>query len=79
MILKATQRVGAKQLVLQPTRLNDNDLVELHEVREFLRIDILGALTEPQVVSQGTKGRQFLFPVSLSSPQTESVPIERFE
>ena len=79
MILKASQRGGAAQLAHHLTRLDDNDHVELHEIRGFLGTDVHGALKEAQAVSQGTKCRQFLFSVSLSPPQDQSVDVDVFE
>ena len=39
----------------------------------------MGALTEAQAISRGTKCRQFLFSLSLSPPEKEKVPISVFE
>lgn len=79
MILKASQRGGAKQLGLHLMRTDENEHVELHEVRGFVSQDVVGALKEAYAVSRGTKAKQFLFSVSLNPPQNESVPIETFE
>ncbi len=72
MILKAPQRGGAKQLAQHLTRLDDNDHVELHEIRGFPGTDILGALKEAQAVSQGKKRKQLLFTFPFPHPKTKA-------
>ncbi|WBQ11223.1 relaxase/mobilization nuclease domain-containing protein [Hyphomonadaceae bacterium ML37] len=79
MILKGSQRGGAKQLALHLMKTEENEHVEIHEVRGFLADDVLGALREAEAISQGTKCRQFLFSVSLNPPQTETVSVKTFE
>ena len=79
MILKASQRAGAKQLALHLLRTDENDHVEVHEIRGFAAEDLVGALREAYAISRGTKCRQYLFSVSLSPPQTEDVEIPVFE
>lgn len=79
MILKGSQRGGAKQLGLHLLKTVENEHVEIHDVRGFMTDDVVGALREAEAVSKGTKCRQFLFSVSLNPPETESVRIETFE
>lgn len=79
MILKASQRAGAKQLALHLLRTDENDHFEVHEIRGFAADDLVGALREAYAVSRGTKCRQYLFSLSLSPPQTENVEIPVFE
>jgi len=79
MILKASQRAGAKQLAQHLLRLDENDHVEVHEVRGFMADDLVGALREAYAVSRGTKCPQYLFSVSLNPPQNESASVEAFE
>ena len=79
MILKASQRGGGKQLGVHLTRTDDNDHVELHEIRGFLSDDIVSALKEAHAVSKGTRCKQFLFSVSLNPPPQERVDVETFE
>ena len=79
MILKGAQRGGAKQLAHHLLKVEENEHVEIHEIRGFLSDDLHGALKEIYAVSQGTKCRQFLFSVSLNPPQTEIVPVDYFE
>ncbi|GFO83117.1 MAG: hypothetical protein A49_27440 [Methyloceanibacter sp.] len=79
MILKASQRGGGKQLGQHLLRTDENEHVELHDIRGFVSDDVVGALKEAYAVSRGTKCKQFLFSVSLSPPQQERVPVDRFE
>lgn len=79
MILKGSQRGGAKQLGLHLMRTDDNEHVEVHDVRGFVSEDLIGALKEAYAVSRGTQCRQFLFSLSLNPPQTEAVPVAAFE
>lgn len=79
MILKASQRGGGKQLGLHLLKMEDNEHVDVHEIRGFLSEDIVGALKEAHAASRGTRCKQFLFSVSLSPPPEERVPVETFE
>lgn len=79
MILKGSQRAGAKQLAVHLLRTDENEHVEIHDIRGFAADDLTGALREAYAVSRGTKCKQFLFSLSLSPPETGSVPIDAFE
>ena len=79
MILKGSQRGGARQLAAHLSGLDDDEHVELHEVRGFVSDDVNGALREAHAVSKGTRCRQFLFSVSLNPPEHERVPVKAFE
>ena len=79
MILKASQRSGAKQLGLHLLKTEENEHVEVHEVSGFMSDDLMGAMKEAHALSLGTKCKQFLFSVSLNPPVGESVRIEVFE
>ncbi|WP_282091439.1 relaxase/mobilization nuclease domain-containing protein [Epibacterium ulvae] len=79
MILKGSQRGCAKQLGLHLLKTQENEHVELHDIRGFMSEDVVGALREAEAISKGTKCRQFLFSVSLNPPETENVRVETFE
>jgi hypothetical protein len=79
MILKASQRSGAKQLGTHLLRTDENEHVELHEITGFMSETLQGAMNEAYALSKGTKCKQFLFSVSLSPPENESVRVEVFE
>lgn len=79
MILKASQRGGGKQLGLHLMKTQDNEHIEVHEIRGFVSDDIVGAMKEAYAVSKGTKCKQFLFSVSLNPPPQERVGVDVFE
>lgn len=79
MILKASQRAGGKQLAVHLLRMDDNDHIDVHEIRGFAASDITGALREAYAVSLGTRCKQYLFSVSLNPPPTEDVPMSAFK
>ena len=78
MILKASQRGGGQDLAQHLTRLDDNEHVELAELRGFAADDLRGAFKEAEAISRGTKCRQYLFSLSLSPPAQANVPEEVF-
>jgi hypothetical protein len=79
MILKGSQRGGAKALGDHLLKTTENEHVEVHEVRGFLASDLLGALREAEATAKGTRCKQFMFSVSLNPPERESVQVEVFE
>lgn len=79
MILKGSQRGGAKQLATHLLKTEENEHVAIHELDGFVAEDLHGALQEIYAVSRGTRCRQFMFSVSLNPPEKESVPVEYFE
>lgn len=79
MILKASQRGGGKQLAVHLLKTDENEHVEVHDIRGFVADDVTGAFQEAHAISKATKCRQFLFSLSLNPPETEIVPIAKFE
>ena len=79
MILKGNQRAGGRQMALHLLNGEQNEHVNVHEVRGFMAEDVLGALNEAYALSKGTKCKQFMYSLSLSPPQDQSVGIETFE
>jgi hypothetical protein len=79
MILKASQRGGARQLASHLTNEKDNQHVELYDLRGFISNDLSGALSEAHSISKATQCKQFMFSISLSPPSHEDVPPEVFE
>ena len=67
MILVGNQRGGAKDLALHLMK-DENEHVEVFEVRGFGADSLLGALKEAYAVSQGTRCKQFLYSLSLNPP-----------
>ena len=79
MILKGNQRAGSNQLAIHLLNVDDNEHVEVHELRGFISDDLKSAFHEIYAVSKGTKCQQFMFSLSLSPPQNENVPAEVFK
>lgn len=79
MILKGSQRSGGKQLGLHLLKMDENEHVEIHEVSGFISDTVMGAMNEAYAASRGTRCKQYLFSLSLSPPERESVRIETFE
>lgn len=78
MILKGSQRAGGANLANHLLRTDDNEHVELHEVRGFASNDLKEAFKEVEAISRGTKCKQYLFSLSLSPPEGERVPVGVF-
>ncbi len=79
MILKGSQRSGARQLAVHLLNERDNEHVEVHELRGFASDDLASAFREAEAISRGTRAKQFLFSLSLNPPPRERVSIEQFE
>lgn len=79
MIIKASERSGAKQLALHLSNLEDNDHVELHKVYGCIAQDIEGALAEMYAISRATRCKKHMFSISLSPPKGETPTISDFE
>lgn len=79
MILKGSQRAGGMALAVHLLRTDENDHVQIHQVRGFIKNNVIDAFKEAYAISRGTKCRQFLFSLSLSPPSDESVPVAVFE
>jgi len=79
MILKASKRGGARQLSRHLLNGEKNEHVSVHEVSGFVSDNIADALDEIHAISKGTRCSRFMFSLSLSPPQNESVPAEIFE
>lgn len=69
MILKGSQRAGAKALADHLMNDRDNDHVTVLEVSGFMADDLHGALSEAHAISKATQCKQFMFSLSLSPPQ----------
>lgn len=79
MILKGSQRSGGLKLAAHLMNIQDNDHVEVHELRGFVAENLHGAFQEADAISKGTRCRQYLFSLSLSPPETEKVSVADFE
>jgi hypothetical protein len=79
MILKGSERGGGQDLAVHLMRLDDNEHIELHELRGFVGGNLKDAFKEAEAVSRGTRCRHYLFSLSLSPPEQERVTPEIFE
>lgn len=79
MILKGSQRGGARNLARHLMNRRDNDHVDLREVRGFVASDLLGAFEEAEAISKGTQARQFLFSLSVNPPAAHTASEKEFE
>lgn len=79
MILKGSQRGFGQNLAAHLMKMDDNEHVELHELRGFAADDLKGAFKEAEAVSLGTKCRQYLFSLSLNPPQDAYATTADFE
>lgn len=80
MILKGSQRGNAAKLARHLMNMQDNEHVELHELRGFVSDEqLLDALLEAQAVAKGTRCQQHLFSLSLNPPEGERVDVASFE
>lgn len=79
MILKGSQRAGAKALSAHLMNERDNDHVTLFDLRGFVADDLHGALDEAHAISKGTQCKQFMFSLSLNPPINAVVGEEDFE
>jgi hypothetical protein len=77
MILEGNQRGGARNLALHLLK-DENDHVDVHELRGFVSDRLLPALNEAYAVSRGTRAKKFLFSLSLNPPPGEEVSTEKF-
>jgi len=78
MILHGNQRGGARDLALHLLS-NENDHVDVHELRGFVADDLQGSLHEAYAMSKATKAKQFLYSLSLNPPQEAEVSTLDFE
>ncbi len=79
MILKGNRRGGGMQMALHLLNAEDNEHVTIHEMRGFVSDSLSEALTEAYAISRGTRCKKFLYSLSLSPPEMESVSVEVFE
>jgi hypothetical protein len=78
MILVGNQRGGAKDLA-QHLLKDENDHIEVYEIRGFVAPDLPGAFNEAYAMSKGSRCKQYLFSLSLNPPAAENVRTEDFE
>lgn len=75
MILKASQRGGARQLGLHLLKTEENEHVEVYEIRGYVADTVPGAMKETQAIAMGTQCKQPLFSLSANPPEDADVAI----
>lgn len=78
MILKASQRSGAKALADHLMNDRDNDHVNCLELNGFSSDDLHGAFAEAYAISKATLCKQFLFSMSINPPPDHVASEEQF-
>ena len=78
MILVGNSRGGGQDLAAHLLK-DDNEHVDVHELRGFSSSDLHGAFKEAQALSKATRASKYLFSLSLNPPGEERVSIESFE
>ncbi|PRZ49086.1 relaxase/mobilization nuclease domain-containing protein [Tritonibacter scottomollicae] len=78
MILKGSQRSGAKALADHLMNDRDNDHVTCLDLRGFSTNDLHGALAEMHAISKATQCKKFMFSLSLNPPQDHVGTEEEF-
>lgn len=78
MIIKASQRGGGANLAAHLTRTDENEHVEIAELRGFISDDLHGAFKEVDAIRRGTKCSQYLFSASFSPPQDADLKADAF-
>ena len=78
MILEGNQRGGSKDLALHLVK-DENDHVEVHEIRGCASDNVMGALNEMYAVSRATKAKQFMYSLSINPPPDKNVSVADFE
>jgi hypothetical protein len=79
MILKASQRTGARNFANHLLNKKENDHVEVFDIRGLAAEKLHGAFLEIDAVSKGTKATQPFFVVAFNPPNNANVTIEQFE
>lgn len=79
MLLKGFQRAGGKELALYLLHNPENEIAELHSLRNFAATGLVGALMEIEAAAKATRCPKPLFSMSFNPPVGASVSVEAFE
>lgn len=77
MILEGNLRGGARNLALHLQK-DENDHVEVHEMRGFVADDLEPAFKEIHAVSRGTRAKKYMYSLSLNPPPDQDVATGTF-
>lgn len=79
MILVGNARGHGQNLARHLLNLEDNDHVDVHEVRGFMADDLSGAFAEAEALCKATRAKHYLFSLSLNPPADAEATIDQFE
>ena len=79
MILKASERGHARALSLHLANGDENEHVDIHEIRGLVSSDIHMAFQEIDAASMGTQCKKPFFHLQLSPPVDASLTLEQYE
>ncbi|MBL4726935.1 MAG: relaxase [Rhizobiaceae bacterium] len=77
MILHGNQRGGANDMALHLMK-DENERVEVHELRGFVSSNLAGAFQESYAISRGTNCKQHLFSLSINPPKGAHISTQEF-
>lgn len=77
MILHGNQRGGGKDLALHLMK-DENERVQVHELRGFVADTLIGAFTESYAISKATRCKQHLYSLSISPPKDTDLADDAF-
>ncbi len=77
MILHGNQRGGGKDLALHLMK-DENERVQVHELRGFVADNLIGAFTESYAISKATRCKQHLYSLSINPPKDADVDADSF-
>jgi hypothetical protein len=76
MILKGSQRGGARALADHLLNDRDNDHVTIEDLRGFAASNLRGAMAETHAIAKGTRCTQCVFSLSLNPPKDASASVD---
>ena len=77
MILHGNQRGGGKDLALHLMK-DENERVQVHELRGFVADTLIGAFTESYAISKATRCKQHLYSLSINPPKDAEIGDDAF-
>ena len=78
MILQGNQRAGGRDLANHLLK-DENEHIEIYEIRGFVADDLHGAFHEAYAISKGTQAKQYLYSLSLNPPADATVSTQDFQ
>jgi len=78
MILISSSRSGGANLATHLMRTDQNEHVDVHELRGFVADNLHDAFKEVEAISRATKCKKYLFSISLNPPEEAAVSVEEF-